>query len=118
NLGSILENLIAQQLKAGGFTLYYYDAAKYGEVDFVVQNGMHIDLVEVKSGSHYKKHKALDNILGVGGWGFANAYVLCQDNVAVEAGVTYLPWYFVMFLHPAQVPKGLTYEIDLAGLET
>ena len=117
NMGSILENVIAQQLKSAAFSLYYYDSAKHGEVDFVAQNGMHIDLVEVKSGGDYKKHKALDNVLAVGEWSFANAYVLCQDNLTVESGVTYLPWYLVMFLRPAQIPKGLTYEVDLSGLD-
>ena len=117
NMGSILENVIAQQLKSGAFSLYYYDSAKHGEVDFVAQNGMNIDLVEVKSGGDYKKHKALDNVLAVGDWSFANAYVLCGDNLTVEGGVTYLPWYLVMFLRPAQIPKGLTYEVDLSGLD-
>ena len=116
NMGSILENVMAQQLKANTFSLYYYDSAKHGEVDFVVQNGMHIDMVEVKSGSDYKQHKALDNILAVGEWSFANSYVLCKDNLKVEDGVTYLPWYLVMFLCPAQVPKGLTYEVDISDL--
>lgn len=117
NMGSILENVIAQQLKSAAFSLYYYDSAKYGEVDFLAQNGMHINLVEVKSGNDYKKHKALDNVLTVGEWSFTNAYVLCQDNLAVEGGVTYLPWYLVMFLRPEQIPKGLTYEVDLSGLD-
>lgn len=117
NMGSILENVIAQQIKSAAFSLYYYDSTKHGEVDFVAQNGMHIDLVEVKSGGDYKKHKALDNVLAVGEWSFANAYVLCQDNLTVEGSVTYLPWYLVMFLRPAQIPKGLTYEVDLSGLD-
>ncbi|MDO5115528.1 MAG: AAA family ATPase [Synergistaceae bacterium] len=116
NMGGILENVIAQQLKANSFNLYYYDSARHGEVDFAVQNGTRVDLVEVKSGGDYKKHKALDNILSVGGWRFANAYVLCRDNLAAEGEVTYLPWYLSMFLRPAQPPKGLTYEVDLSGL--
>lgn len=35
NLGSILENVIAQELKSKGFELYYYDSKKYGEVDLL-----------------------------------------------------------------------------------
>lgn len=117
NMGSILENVIAQQLKSAGFSLYYYDSSKHGEVDFVTQNGMHIDLVEVKSGSDYRKHKALNNVLAVGEWNFSNAYVLCRDNLTVEGGVAYLPWYMIIFLRPVQIPKGLNYEVDLSGLD-
>ena len=116
NMGSILENLIAQQLKASGFHLNYFDTNKHGEVDFVLQNGMHIDLIETKSGSDYKKHKALDNILSVGEWNFGNAYVLCQGNIAAEGGVTYLPWYLVMFIRQSKLPKDLTYEIDVSPI--
>ena len=116
NMGSILENLIAQQLKTGGFNLNYFDSNKHGEVDFIVQNGMRIDLIEVKSGSDYRRHKALDNILIVGEWSFGNAYVLCQGNIDVEGSVTYLPWYLVMFLHQIKLPKDLTYKIDISQL--
>ena len=116
NMGGILENVIAQQLKANGFALYYHDSAKRGEVDFVVQNGMEVDLIEVKSGGDYKKHKALDNVLGVGEWRFGHAYVLCRDNLQTEGGITYLPWYLCACLRPAPVPKGLTYEVDISDL--
>ena len=46
NMGSILENVIAQQLKCNGFRLNYYDGKKTGEIDFVIQNGMGIELIE------------------------------------------------------------------------
>ncbi|EXG78472.1 ATP-binding protein [Cloacibacillus evryensis] len=118
NMGSILEDAIALQLKANGFILRYYDSKRHGEVDFVIQNGMRIDLAEVKSGGDYKKHKALDNVLGVEGWSFGGVYVLCADNIETENGITYLPWYLVMFLRPAQVPKGLTYEVDISDLRS
>jgi predicted AAA+ superfamily ATPase len=116
NRGSILENVMAQQLKAGGFKLYYYDSQKHGEVDFVVQNGMETDLIEVKSGSDYEKHKALDNILNVKEWDFGNAYVLCKDNLRRKDNVTYLPWYLVMFLHARQLQDGQRYMVDISHL--
>ncbi|MFR6378858.1 MAG: DUF4143 domain-containing protein [Evtepia sp.] len=52
NMGSILENVVAQELKAHGFQLNYYDGKKTGEIDFsVLQNGMQVDPAEVmKSG--------------------------------------------------------------------
>ena len=55
----ILENIVAQQLKANGYELFYFGAKKYGEVDFVVSGGVHTRLVAVKSGNDYKKHNAL-----------------------------------------------------------
>jgi len=116
NMGSILENLIAQQLKTGGFYLNYFDSGKHGEIDFLVQNGMRVDLIEVKSGGDYRRHRALDNILSVKEWNFGNAYVLCQGNIETGGGVTYLPWYLSMFLHPIELPKNLIYEIDITGL--
>lgn len=116
NLGSVLENAVAQQLKSNGFGLYYYDANKIGEVDFVVQDGMNVDLIEVKSGNDYKKHKALDNIRKKDAWVFRDSYVLCKDNILREDNVTYLPWYLVMFLKPQQLPEKLIYEIDLSDL--
>lgn len=116
NLGSILENVIAQQIKSNGFSLFYFDSKKYGELDFVIQNGLQIDLVEVKSGKDYAKHPALSKILSVPEWKFKNAYVLCQDNISEKDNITYLPWYLVMFLKPAQIPENLIYEPDISVL--
>lgn len=116
NLGSVLENVIAQQLKSNGFKLYYFDSNKHGEIDFVVQNGMHIDIVEVKSGNDYKKHKALDNVMSVREWKFGACYVLCKGNISKDADVIYLPWYLVMFIKQSELPDSLKYEIDLSGL--
>lgn len=116
NMGSILENAIAQQLKSNGLSLNYFDSNKHGEIDFVIQNGMSVDLIEVKSGSDYTKHKALDNVLSVSEWKFRNAYVLCKDNVRCDGKVTYLPWYMAMFIRRSGVPKGFTFEVDISGL--
>jgi predicted AAA+ superfamily ATPase len=117
NMGSILENMIAQQLKSNGFYLNYFDGKKTGEVDFVVQNGMGIDLLEAKSGNDYKTHSALDKIRGIEGWRFENAKVLCKGNVEIENGVEYYPWYMVMFMTAKQTPRELKYEIDLSALK-
>lgn len=37
NFGSIYENVIAQELRAHGFDLYYYNSKKMGELDFLVE---------------------------------------------------------------------------------
>ena len=117
NMGSILENVVAQELKAHGFQLNYYDGKKTGEIDFVLQNGMQVDLLEVKPGKDFKRHPALDRMRWVEGWRFGQATVLCKGNVAVEKGVRYLPWYMTLFLGSYQLPKEMKYEIDLSALQ-
>lgn len=117
NMGSILEDVIGQQLKTNGYNLYYFDSNKYGEVDFVIGNGFHIDVVEVKSGNDYKKHKALDNISNGYDWKFNHRYVLCKGNVEENNGIIYLPWYMFIFIKPQQIPQKLIYEVDLSNLK-
>ena len=117
NLGSILENVMAQQLKANGFSLRYFDSKKYGELDFVIQNGLKTRLVEIKSGSDYKKHKALDNVRAVSEWTFESSTVFCKGNIETENGIDYLPWYMILFFRPDQMPEEFKYEIDLSALK-
>lgn len=117
NMGSILENVIAQSLKSNGYNLRYFDSNKYGEIDFVIQDGLRIKLVEVKSGNVYKKHKALDNIRSVSEWNFESSTVFCKGNIETENGVTYLPWYMIMFFKPEELPQEFKYEIDLSALQ-
>ena len=116
NLGSILENAVAQQLKTNGFTLNYFDSKQHGETNFVLQNGNNILPVEVKSGNDYKKHRALDNLLGVEAWNLKQAYVLCKDNLHTEGKICYLPWYMSVFIRPPQLPDKFIYSIDLSPL--
>lgn len=116
NLGSILENIVAQQLKANGYDLFYFDAKKYGEVDFVVSGGVHTRLIEVKSGNDYKKHSALDKIRSVSEWKFRDGIVLCKGNLEVVDDVLYLPWYMMIFVCPDAPPQGLIYKVDLSAL--
>ncbi len=116
NLGSILENVMAQQLKCNGFALNYFDSKKYGELDFVIQNGLHINLVEVKSGKDYKKHSALNKVLTVSEWKISKTYVFCKGNIEVVNNIAYLPWYSIMFLKPDVILQGAKYEIDLSNL--
>ena len=117
NMGSVLENMMAQQLKANGFGLNYYDSKKTGELDFVVQNGTQIDLLEIKSGSDYHAHPALDKVRKVEGWHFGHATVLCKGNLEQAGGLQYLPWYMVMFLKPQELPEELIFEVDLSALK-
>ena len=116
NLGSVLENAIAQELVANGFSLHYFNAKKYGELDFVLQDGAMVMLVEAKSGKFYKSHAALDNVLSVKEWSIGKSVVLCKGNVEEGNGVVYLPWYAVMFIRPPMIPYGSMYQVDVSGL--
>ena len=37
NFGSVYENAVAQELRAHGFDLYYFNNKKQGELDFVME---------------------------------------------------------------------------------
>ena len=116
NLGSVLENLFAQQLHANGFALRYYNSKRLGEVDFVIQNGRDITPIEIKSGKDYKKHSALSNVLAVDEWNLKRAIVFCRGNIERDKAVSYLPWYMVPFVVPEEAASGKMPVIDLSAL--
>lgn len=116
NMGSILENVIAQEIKSKGFDLHYFDSKKIGEIDFVIQNGMQVDLLEVKSGNDYKKHNAMNKMLGMQGWNFGQAYVFSHGNLEQYGEILYLPWYMIMFYRRNVILQSQKYEVDLSGL--
>lgn len=101
NLGSVYENVVAQELKAHGFKLYYYDNKKNGEVDFLIDS---VDLlsalpIEVKSGKDYYIHTALNNLLKVDEHKISNGIVFSNEEKVYNNGnVIYMPIYYVMFL--------------------
>lgn len=101
NLGSVYENVVAQELKAHGFKLYYYDNKKNGEVDFLIDS---VDLlsalpIEVKSGKDYYIHTALNNLLKVDEYKISNGIVFSNEAKVYNNGnVIYMPIYYVMFL--------------------
>lgn len=121
NWGAVLENACAQMLTANGFPTLYYEKAKHGEVDFVVQKGGKVVPIEAKSGRIFKAHASLDSVLRVQAWGLDFAYVFCRENVAVEVKqpegrdiectVAYLPWYMVSFLEPDRLPASFVVEV-------
>lgn len=101
NLGSVYENVVAQELKAHGFKLYYYDNKKNGEVDFLIDS---VDLlsalpIEVRSGKDYYIHTALNNLLKVDEYKISNGIVFSNEEKVYNNGnVIYMPIYYVMFL--------------------
>ncbi len=111
NQGSFLENVLAQELVANGFNLFYFDKAKIGEVDFVSQRGSSVLPLEAKSGADFTTHRALDNLMNVGEWGLQQAIVLCGGNVSKEGSITYLPWYAISFIEQEKLPESLVVRV-------
>ena len=98
NKGAVFENVVAQELHAHGYPLYYYNSKKFVEIDFIVeQNGKSLP-IEVKSGKAYNKHSALNNLMNAKEYGIEEAFIFTNDNVKIEGKLNYLPIYMVMFL--------------------
>ena len=100
NLGSVYETVVAQELKAHGYGLYYYDNKKNGEVDFLIDDADNLSNIpiEVKSGKDYSLHSALSRFLTMDEYNIRRAYVLSNEpRVYTENGITYIPVYYVMF---------------------
>lgn len=117
NMGSFLENVMSQMFVRNGFNLHYFNSKKYGEVDFVLQDGTSVDLVEIKSGKDYKKHSALDNIISVDEWKPKKAIVFCSDNVFEEKNIIYLPWYMAIFFKKEEIKQGFIHKVDLSLIQ-
>lgn len=98
NMGSILENTLAQILAANGFVLRYYNEKNKGELDFLIQRGTEAIPVEVRSGDSFKEHTALDYVLSKKEWKLKEGIVFCESNVEKAGAIRYLPWYMSMFL--------------------
>lgn len=101
NLGSVYESVVAQELKAHGHKLFYYDNKQRGEVDFLIDDYSSTTIlpIEVKSGKDYTRHSALNNLLKVRDYDIASGLVLSNSREVKTVGnVSYMPVYYVMFI--------------------
>ena len=115
NMGGIYENVVAEELAAHGYPLYYYNGKKTGEIDFLLEyNGALLPL-EVKSGKEYKKHPALSVLFDVENYDIPKAIVLCEGNVETENRIAYLPIYMAMCIREAPLDNPIV-PFDLTGL--
>jgi uncharacterized protein len=103
NKGAVYENVVAQELHAHGYPLYYYSSKKLGELDFVIEHDGQVLPIEVKSGKDYERHSALNNVLAVKDYEIPEAYVFTNDNVKMDGRITYFPIYMTMFLQESQL---------------
>lgn len=118
NFGAVYENAVAQELRAHGFDLYYFQSKKQGELDFIVEWNGRVMPLEVKSGKAYTRHRALDNVLGNGQYEIPEAIVFCNENVRTEGDkIFYCPVYMAGFLRKETVDGDLLYAIDLSVLQ-
>lgn len=101
NLGSVYESVVAQELKAHGHKLFYYDNKQRGEVDFLIDDYSSTTIlpIEVKSGKDYTRHSAMNNLLKVRDYDVASGLVLSNSREIKTVGnVSYMPVYYVMFI--------------------
>lgn len=98
NNGALYENAVAQELKAHGFRLYYYNSKKLGELDFVIEYMGKVLPIEVKSGKNYKRHSAINNVMSITDYHLEQGFVFSNYNVSVEGKLVYYPVYMTMFL--------------------
>jgi predicted AAA+ superfamily ATPase len=101
NLGSVYESVVAQELKAHGYKLFYYDNRSKGEVDFIIDdyNNSSILPIEVKSGRDYTIHSALNKLTSDEEYNVKSALVLSNEREVKQNGkIVYLPIYYVMFI--------------------
>lgn len=103
NEGMIMENAVAQMLRANGHKLYFYSRSdsshreNHMEIDFLITEGKKIAPVEVKSGN-YRAHSSLDKFRKRFSAKIGNSYILYDKDVMIKDGIIHLPFYMTMFL--------------------
>lgn len=115
NFGAMYENAAAQELIAHGFSLYYYNSKRFGELDFVIEYKGKVLPIEIKSGKDYKRHSALSNIMEISNYSIDEALIFTNYNVETEGRYIYYPIYMLMFLddHDIKLPT-----VDISDLST
>ncbi|MCQ2079201.1 MAG: AAA family ATPase [archaeon] len=99
NLGSITENAVAEALMKSGHEPRYFveqKGEKRMELDFVLENGNGVVVIEVKSG---KKRTAPSLNKVVRFYDIGTRIVLAEDNIRTdEEGIIHLPLFAACFL--------------------
>lgn len=100
NLGAVYETVVAQELKAHGHNLYYYDNKQRGEVDFLIDdyNALSAVPIEVKSGRDFKIHSAISQLTKNADYHIGYGVVLSNSGtVEAKCSILYLPVYYAMW---------------------
>lgn len=119
NLGTVYESVVAQELRAHGFKLYYYDNKKKGEVDYLVNDYSTAQVLplEIKSGKDYKEHSALSKFLDEKEYNIHQAIVFSNEpRVLQDKGIWYMPIYYIMFLQKSQAEQIILPKLEMPTL--
>lgn len=108
NNGMIIENIVAQMLRASGHRLFFFsntdrdDRNSRMEIDFLiaknnVSSRHNISPIEVKSSARYTL-SSLTKCINRYGTFLSTPYVIHTKDLTVEDGIVYLPLYMVSLL--------------------
>lgn len=103
NEGMLMENIVAQMLRARGHKLYFYSRCdnenreNHMEIDFLIKEGKKICPVEVKSGN-YRSHSSLDKFRKKFSAKIGTSFILYTKDIMEKDGILHLPLYMAMFL--------------------
>ena len=112
NLGSVYETVVASELIAHGYKLFYYDNKNKGEVDYLIDDFDSLSTVpiEVKSGKDYKVHSALNSLVQNEDYHIKKAFVVSNERTVSQDGkITYIPIYYIMFFHAESKKEDLLF---------
>ena len=65
----------------------------------------------MKSGKHYKRHRALNRVMSERSYAIKEAVVFDDSTLKVENRVFYAPIYMVMFLKKDVLPDKMIYTV-------
>ena len=108
NEGMLVENIVAQMLRAAGHKLYFFSSSSRTsaddrmEIDFLIAKPVttsrhNISPIEVKSGQRYTLN-SLRKCIAKYGSQLSTPYVLHDKDVKTEDGIVYLPLYMTPLL--------------------
>jgi len=80
-------------------------------VDFLVEREGVVLPIEVKSGKHCKRHRALNRVVSDPEYDISEAFVFNDDRIAREGKIRYVPIYMAMFPQKDALSKAFTYDI-------
>lgn len=103
NEGMLMENIVAQMLRASDHELFFYSRsdkekrANNMEIDFLVKQGNKISPIEVKSAA-YRKHSSLNKFMDKFDKRLGERYLLYPKDLMEKDGVIHLPLYMAGLL--------------------
>lgn len=107
NEGMLIENIVAQMLRANGHKLFFYssnsdNAENRMEIDFLIQKEIvtsrhNISPIEVKSGDRYTLSSLRKCMKKFQEW-MSTPYVIHSKDLQVEEGIVYIPLYMTPLL--------------------